>query len=137
MERLEEARRWLSQALRDLGASLSSLRSGYFEWSCFQAQQAAEKAVKALLYAYGRSTWGHSIVELLDYLRDVVDVPEELYTYARELDRHYIPSRYPNAFESGYPGMYYDRAVAGRAISSAEALINWVRERLRSLGLDV
>jgi hypothetical protein len=33
--------------------------------------------------------------------------------------------------------MYYDRAVAGRATSSAEALINWVRERLRSLGLDV
>jgi HEPN domain-containing protein len=50
---------------------------------------------------YGRSTWGHSVVELLDYLRDVVDVPGELYTYARELDRHYIPSRYPNAFESG------------------------------------
>jgi HEPN domain-containing protein len=50
LERLEEARRWLSQVLRDLGASLSSLRSGYFEWSRFQAQQAAEKAVKALLY---------------------------------------------------------------------------------------
>lgn len=137
MERLEEAKRWFTQALRDLRASVSSLGSGYYEWSCFQAQQAAEKAVKALLYTYGRSAWGHSVVELLDYLGSTVEVPEELYVYARELDRHYIPSRYPNAFESGYPGMYYDRVVAERAINSAETLINWVRARLRALGLDV
>ncbi len=52
------------------------------------------------------------MVELLDYLGSTVEVPEDLYVYARELDRHYIPSRYPNVFESGYPGMYYDRVVA-------------------------
>jgi len=137
LERLEEAWRWFAQSLRDLKASVSSLKSGYYEWSCFQAQQAAEKAVKALLYAYGRSSWGHSVVELLDYLESAVGVPEELYVCARELDRHYIPSRYPNAFESGYPGMYYDRVVAERAINSAETLVNWVRARLRALGLDV
>lgn len=137
MERLEEAKRWFTQALRDLRASVSSLESGYYEWSCFQAQQAAEKAVKALLYAYGRSAWGHSVVELLDYLGNAIEVPEELYVYARELDRHYIPSRYPNAFESGYPGMYYDKVVAERTINSAETLISWVRARLRTLGLDV
>ena len=137
MERLEEAKRWFTQALRDLRASVSSLGSGYYEWSCFQAQQAAEKAVKALLYAYGRSAWGHSVVELLDYLGETTEVTEELYVYVRELDRHCIPSRYPNAFESGYPGMYYDRVVAERAINSAETLINWVRARLRALGLDV
>jgi len=27
--------------------------------------------------------------------------PNDLMTYARELDRHYIPSRYPNAHPSG------------------------------------
>jgi hypothetical protein len=65
-----------------------------------------------------------AIVELLNYLKDVEGVPEELYTYARELDRHYIPSRYPNAFESGYPALYYDSAVAERALNSANKLLS-------------
>jgi len=106
LDRLEEARRWFLQALRDLGAAEHSLSSGFYEWSCFQAQHAAEKAVKALLYAYGKSVYGYSIIELLGYLREFTDISEEIYTNARELDRHYIPSRYPNVFESGYPALY-------------------------------
>jgi len=88
-----------------------------------------------LLYAHGRSAWGHGLVELLDYLREVEEVGSELYVAARELDRHYIPSRYPNAFESGYPGLYYDEVTARRALDSAKLIIDWVRTRLRSLGL--
>jgi len=123
--------------LRDLKASRDSAATGNYEWACFQAQQAAEKAVKALYYMHGRAAWGHSIVELLDGLRDVESVSEELYTCARELDRHYIPSRYPSAFESGYPGMYYDRPTAERAIEAASRIVSWVRARLKSLGVDV
>ena len=135
MERLEEARRWLMQAKRDLEAARVSAANGLYEWACFQAQQAAEKAVKALLYALGRSPWGHSIVELMEYARRHVEVGEELMVAARELDRHYIPSRYPNAFESGYPGIYYDAPTAERAIRAAETIIGWVEEQLRRLGL--
>lgn len=134
MDRLSEAERWLKQALRDLDAAKGSLADGYYEWACFQAQQAAEKAVKALLYGLGVGAWGHSIVELLGILKDRYDV-EELMPLARELDRHYIPTRYPNSFESGYPAMYYDYEAAERAIKAAEAIITWVRGRLRELGL--
>ena len=137
MERFEEAKRWFMQALRDLKAAKDSLEDGNYEWSCFQAQQAAEKAVKALLYAHGRSSWGHSIVELLDYIREIENISEDLYIYARELDRHYIPSRYPNAFESGYPGMYYDETTSRRAIEASKTLIEWVRERLREIGVEI
>ncbi|MEZ0289579.1 MAG: HEPN domain-containing protein, partial [Sulfolobales archaeon] len=126
MERVEEARRWFLQALRDLKASNDSLEDGIYEWACFQAQQAAEKALKALLYIHGRSSWGHSLVELLDYLKDVEIVSEDLYVSARELDRHYIPSRYLNAFESGYPGLYYDKPTARRAIEASIRIIEWV-----------
>lgn len=45
-----EARRWLKQAFADRGAAEASLASGHFEWACFQAQQAAEKALKALWF---------------------------------------------------------------------------------------
>ncbi len=55
MERTEEAKRWLTQAKRDLKAAKDSARNENYEWACFQAQQAAEKTVKALLYAYGAS----------------------------------------------------------------------------------
>ncbi len=137
MERVEEAKRWFLQALRDLKAARDSINTGNYEWACFQAQQAAEKAVKALHYAHGRAAWGHSIVELLDELRDVESVDEDLYVAARELDRHYIPSRYPNAFESGYPGMYYDRPTAERAVEAASRILSWVRTRLKNLGVDV
>ncbi|MCL7383987.1 MAG: HEPN domain-containing protein [Thaumarchaeota archaeon] len=137
MERFEEAKRWAAQSLRDLKAAEDSFRFKNYEWSCFQSQQAAEKAVKALLYVYGRSSWGHSITELLDYVRDLERVDEELYIAGRELDRHYIPSRYPNAFDSGYPGMYYDEVTAMKALESARRIINWVRECLKKTGLEI
>jgi len=70
--------------------STSSLKSDYYEWNRFQAYQAAEKVVKALLHAYGRSACGYSVVELLGYLKNTVEIPSDLYVYARELDRHYI-----------------------------------------------
>ncbi|RLF01831.1 MAG: DNA-binding protein, partial [Thermoprotei archaeon] len=46
-----------------------------------------------------------------------------------------IPSRYPNAFESGYPGMYYDKPTAERAIKATEKIIEWMRTWLKTLGV--
>ncbi|MEM2532786.1 MAG: HEPN domain-containing protein [Candidatus Nezhaarchaeales archaeon] len=43
----------------------------------FQAYQSAEKALKALLYAYGVSAWGHSVHELLDSARRVEEDSED------------------------------------------------------------
>jgi len=41
-------RDWMRQAEKDLGHARRSLDGGDYEWACFSAQQAAEKAVKAL-----------------------------------------------------------------------------------------
>jgi len=38
----------MKQALKDLSHARLSLENGDFEWACFAAQQAGEKAVKAL-----------------------------------------------------------------------------------------
>ena len=51
MERLEEAGRWFKQALRDLKAAKDNLNAENYEWACFQSQQSAEKAVKAVAFA--------------------------------------------------------------------------------------
>jgi len=59
----------------------------------------------------------------LAWLKPIEEVSEDFYIAARELDRHYIPSHYPNAFESGYPGMYYNKPIAERAIKVTEKII--------------
>ena len=135
MERFEEAKRWLLQALRDLKAAEDSANTENYEWASFQAQQSAEKAVKALLYGFGIGAEGHSLVELLELLKD--RGAEEVVVYARELDRHYILSRHPSSYESGYPAMYYDKETAERAINYCEAIIDWVKLHLEKLGLKL
>ncbi len=46
---------------------------------------------------------------------------------ARELDRHYIPSRYPNAHPAGTPHESYDEETAMRAYESALKIVEFVR----------
>jgi HEPN domain-containing protein len=39
---------WLKQARRDLEHARMDLMQEFYEWACFSAQQASEKALKAL-----------------------------------------------------------------------------------------
>ncbi|MGQ9595911.1 MAG: HEPN domain-containing protein [Thermoproteota archaeon] len=65
MSNIPLARRWLRQAERDLKAAGDSFVSGNYKWACFQAQQAAEKALKAVLFLRGLgAVLTHSIFEL-------------------------------------------------------------------------
>ncbi len=50
---LSEPRAWLEQAQADLEHARKSLELGHNEWSCYAAQQAAEKCLKAMLLAAG------------------------------------------------------------------------------------
>ena len=63
------ARDWFRQAEADLRHARHSQRDGDYEWACFAAQQAAEKAAKAAHAALGQEAWGHAVTELLDALR--------------------------------------------------------------------
>ena len=67
----------------------------------------------------------------------MTEVSEDMFVAARELDRHYIPSRYPSAFEPGYPGMYYDEATAERALEASEKILEWVEPWLRRFGVEL
>lgn len=85
--------RWLKQAEADFDAAQDSLKSDHFEWACFQAQQAAEKALKVFLYSQGlRALLTHSIAELLVEAQKYgpFAIPKK---YAKTLDS-YIPTRY-------------------------------------------
>ncbi len=55
----------MDQAEGDLKHALSDIEHGFYEWSCFSFQQAAEKAVKAVIQKMGAEAWGQSISDLL------------------------------------------------------------------------
>ena len=130
-----EARRWLSEALWDLETAEVLLREGRYNAAAFYAQQAAGKAVKALLYSVNEAPWGHSVRVLLQrYLDAVGDRGDDLLSDAREPDRHYIPSRYPNAFPEGAPHEYYDRETAERALAAARRIVGYAVERVEGRG---
>jgi HEPN domain-containing protein len=49
---------------------------------------------------------------------------------AKALDKHYIPTRYPNGFPSGAPMDYYTAEDSTRAIDDAEAIIRFCEDLL-------
>lgn len=60
----DRVRSWLDEAQADLDTSLVLIQGGRFSASVFHCQQAAEKAMKALLLNHHRAPWGHSVWNL-------------------------------------------------------------------------
>ena len=128
----ERSQDWLVQARRDLEASKEMEKRGIYEWSCFTAQQVAEKAVKAVYEKSNKSVKGHSIVGLLKGLTDI-NVPEKLYSHARILSRYYIETRYPNGFPEGSPSDYFDKGLAQGAIDAAGQMLKWCEDTISKI----
>jgi HEPN domain-containing protein len=121
---------WLRQARRDLEHARHALRDGDYEWACFAAQQGAEKAMKALYQKLGADAWGHSVSALLSNLPQGSGVTEELVEKGKELDKHYIPPRYPNSHPQGAPLDYYTRNEAERAIENGYAIVSFCEDNI-------
>lgn len=117
-------RDWLAQAERDLCRAEIDLKYQYWEWACFTAQQAAEKALKALLMKRGVEAWGHALTPMLTRLDDS-EAGEALKAHAQLLDAYYIPTRYPNGFAEGKPADYYNESTAREAFNAARTIIEF------------
>ena len=130
---MERSADWMDEARGDLEHAQSDLKGGFYNWACFSAQQAAEKAVKAVFQKMGAEAWGHSVADLLQELAGRHPVPETLREGALELDKAYIPSRYPNAHPSGSPRSRYTREEARRLIGHAENVIQFSARLLSAL----
>lgn len=126
----QRAMDWLRQAERDLEQAEDSRRAGRHEWACFAAQQAAEKAVKALHLHHGQEAWGHVIARLLRDLPPTVPVPEDLVEKARVLDNFYIPPRCPNSHPAGPPFEHYGPLQSEEAIRYAREILAFVRAQM-------
>jgi HEPN domain-containing protein len=130
-----EAERWLAQAENDLAFAEHGLALGFYAQTCFLAQQVAEKAAKAVHYARGaRVVMGHSVDGLLEALE--ADAPEvaALRSGAKELDQHYVPTRYPNGLPGNVPFQAYTEEQARRSLGHARVVVSFARARLGAAG---
>ena len=130
---MERSRDWMDQAAGDLKHAQSDLERGFYEWSCFSSQQAAEKAVKAIFQRMGAEAWGHSVSDLLQELSKRHKVLKELVDGALELDKAYIPARYPNAHPSGSPRTRYIEEEARRLLTHADKIVNFCKSLLSKI----
>jgi HEPN domain-containing protein len=136
-KRKAEASRWVRQAGYDLKAARWTIEGGFHDTACFLAQQAGEKALKSLLYYLGARRTAlltHSLVEMLGVAAKRLPELKGLLPEARELDLHYIPSRYPNGLPSGYPHAFYGREIAEGAVAAADRILGAVTRHYHDVG---
>ena len=129
-----EFKRWMASARRTLESARRDAEAGDHNWACFKAHQAAEKALKALLWGLGEPAIGHSLVALAERLAQLsLPVTDRVRELAARLSKFYTPTRYPDVWESGIPEDYYTRGGAEEAIRWAEEVISWAEGVWRSL----
>lgn len=127
---VDRSQDWLNQAHRDLEQAKDSQNAGRHEWACFAAQQAAEKAAKALHLYLKQEAWGHVVAQLLMELPDSMVVPSDLIEKGRVLDNFYIPTRYANGHPSGAPYEHYGVIQSNQAIEYASEIIEFVHNKM-------
>ena len=132
MDNLEEGLRWFDQAEADLKTAKDCLKDENYYASAFFSQQSAEKALKDFLYSKGyRALVTHSVTELLEESSKLERVFEGFIDHGKELDRHYIGSRYPNFYPKGPAYKYYTEEIAKKCLNYAELILKEVRKFLR------
>lgn len=115
-----EIKEWLERAERDLDSSRYNLRGKKYDVAAFLAQQAAEKAMKALYIMKYKELWKiHDLVKL----GEKVSAPKEILVLCEKLNQHYIATRYPVEAE-------YSEADSSEAVNDSEKVIEWARQMI-------
>jgi len=128
---ISEARRWTDEAESDIVAAEWLASGRFYSKACFLSQQAAEKALKGYLISKGvRDTVGHSTDYLLQRCMRFDKTLKEFGRSCKRLDRHYIPTRYPDGLPEGTPHENYAEEDASEAIEMAKRVAKAVADRM-------
>jgi HEPN domain-containing protein len=116
---------WLIHAESDLQLAVTGKSPKVlYETLCFHAQQAVEKALKAVLIANKiPSTKTHNIGTLIGMLPAHVELSEEL-KEAAELTTYAVMARYPGDLEPVTEDEYLE------AIGLAKKVLNWAKHQV-------
>lgn len=117
---MQRDRDWLKEAHAELQAALDLLRGGHWSWCCFTCQQVAEKV------------FGHNLNLLLQAVETYTAVPESVQMACARLNRYYIPTRYPNAFDRGAPADQFFESDASHALEDTEEVYRFAESVIGS-----
>ena len=119
---------WLDRAKSNLKISKTKMdKDIFYEDLCFQAQQAAEKAIKCLLiFCNVEPEKTHNLVTLIKELSKYTDVPEEINEIAI-LNDYAVQTRYPGDYTPINEDEY------NNAIIITEKCIKWVEKKIKEV----
>lgn len=127
-----EGSRWLEQAKADRRGVQLLFEGQSYHLACFVAQQVAEKALKAFIYAQGEEfVIGHSVEALSRWAAEFDDDFEALRQEIAPLDGYYIPTRYPNGLPDSIPARVYTRRAAEETMHMADQTLLLVQQKLQ------
>ena len=123
----DDPREWLGRANGNLTRATTHIPNTYLEDMCYDAQQAAEKAIKARLIALDvEFPYTHDIKELLQCLETAGDVIPDDVRAATMLTEYASVTRYP------WHGPPVTEEIYLTAVQAATATVRWVETLLGS-----
>ena len=121
----DDPREWLNRTRSNLLRAKAKLPDVYLEDLCFDAQQAAEKAIKAVMLSRGRTfPYTHDIADLLTLLEKHGEIIPEPIREAGRLTRYAVGTRYPGVTEPITEEEYQE------AVHIAETVLEWAEEQI-------
>ena len=121
----DDPREWMNHARSDLALAKNRIPDTHLEHFCFHAQQAAEKAIKAVMIKRGiEFPYTHDLARLLTLLDESGESIPHAVRYAEELTHYAASTRYPT-FDGTVSEKDYQEAV-----EAAEAVVQWAEERI-------
>jgi len=121
----DDPREWMNRARSNLALAKNRIPDAYLEDLCFEAQQAAEKAIKAvMIWRAIDFPYVHDLARLLSLLEQAGETIPDAIRKAEELTPYAAVTRYP-ALVRPVAAWKYEEAV-----EIAEAVIRWAEERI-------
>jgi HEPN domain-containing protein len=118
----DDPREWLNRARSNLARAKAKRKGVYLEDLCFDAWQAAEKAIKALLIKLDVNfPYVHDLADLLTSVEKVGQEVPELIRQAERLSKFAVFTRYPGIGPSIKEKEYRETLeIAARVVKWAE-----------------
>ena len=121
----DDPREWMNRARSNLVLAKNRILGAYLEDLCFDAQQAAEKAIKAVMIAREIDfPYVHDLGSLLSSLEETGESVPEAIRATVSLTTYATATRYPNV------GAPVTEQEYREAIAIAEAVVRWAEQRL-------
>jgi HEPN domain-containing protein len=124
-----DVREWLRRALEDIRWAHYAYEGHFLLQACFGCQQAAEKALKALLLAYNQPLERtHSLPRLLELCEPFVPDLNQFGDSLTVLDVYYAPTRYADVAHE----IDYTEERVLDALARAEEVVQFLQQRIEA-----